>query len=220
MGRSPDSGDRYRLMVMGSMVVVLLLAVLLVTFWPAASGDGDLPFSDTAAEFVQIDEIQPTSHSQELAPPPPAPLPPVVRPVDEIIETQFDASGPLMVDNPGDDARQSDGASQAVAARLPDVGARLLRAVQPQYPSAAKQSGLKARVVVEVAVNDQGRVTEASVVERVRLGEGERPQAVGQLGYGIEQAALRAARRSLFRPAEKGGRPVSTRTQLTFTFGQ
>lgn len=220
MGRSSDTRHLYRLKMMGSMVVVLGLAVLLVTFWPAASGsDSDLPFSDTA-DFVEIDEIQPTSHSQELAPPPPAPLPPVVRPVDEIVETRFDASGPLMVDDPGEDARQSDGAAQTVAARLPDVGARLLRAVQPQYPSAAKQSGVKARVVVEVAVNEQGRVTEASVVKRIRISKGGRPRAVGQLGYGIEQAALRAARRSLFRPAEKGGSPVSTRTQLTFTFGQ
>jgi protein TonB len=42
---------------------------------------------------------------------------------------------------------------------------------------------------------------------------------VPSLGYGLEESALDAASRSLFRPAEQNGEPVATRTTITFTFG-
>lgn len=200
---------------------VLALCLVLVHGWPAGTGaPSDLPFSDVAQEVIAIEEIVPTSQSLERRPPPPAPIPPVVVPNDRLIEVEIEwGTSALQIETPGDDAERQEGAAdRATASRLPDTGARLLRAVQPGYPAEARKNDVRARVRVEVQVTASGRVSEAVVTGRWRQHEdGEQP--VASLGYGLEDAALNAARRSLFRPAESNGEPVATRTTLTFTFG-
>ena len=211
----------YRQRLLSTTAGVLLAAVLVVQFWP--SGDAspsDLPFSDHGAERIQVEEVQPTSQSREKTPPPPAPLPPEVVPNDQIIETDIEwGTSTLQIEDPGDDETYQEGTtSQASASRTPNTAARLLRAVQPEYPSAARDDGVQARVVVEVQVDAQGRVTSAQILKRAYV-ENEQPRAVSRLGYGLEQAALAAAQRSLFRPARSNGQPVATRTTITYTFG-
>jgi len=214
-----DRNDSYRLQILASMTGVLVLMTALIWWWPmSAPTPPELPFRDDAEDFVQIEEIQPTSHSQDLKPPPPAPLPPVVVPQDVIVEIEFDGSSNLAIDEPGDDAIVQEGATGPTAARSTDVSARLFRTVQPEYPAAARRAGIRARVVVEVDVDRNGQVTGAQIV-RSEQARGERMQTVSSLGYGIEASALAAARRSVFRPAESNGEPVSTRTTITFTFG-
>jgi len=168
-----------------------------------------------------VKEIQPTRQSREQNPPPPAPLPPVVVPNNEVIETPVTfGDAALRVETPEDDPTRQDGNNtRRAATRQPDTGARLLRNVQPQYPSAAQDDDVRARVRVGVTVSKAGRVEEAVVLERWRLSEGGSAQPVAALGYGLEEAALAAARRSLFRPARHKGQPVATRTTITFTFG-
>jgi outer membrane biosynthesis protein TonB len=216
----PDAAYRQRLL--GAVVCVLVACLLLVHGWPVPtnSESSELPFSSTGQEVIDIEEIIPTRQSQELRPPPPAPLPPVVVPNDRLIEVEVElGSSALQIETPGEDARKQEGTADPVAAaRVPDTGARLLRAVQPGYPSAARDAGLRARVVVEVYVDKQGRVETATIKDRWRLDAGG-AHPVAELGYGVEEAALTAARRSLFRPARANGQPVATRTTLTFTFG-
>jgi outer membrane biosynthesis protein TonB len=212
----------YRERLMGALVVVLALAILIVEGWPAASPSppADL-FRDRPGERIQVRDIQPTSQSQEKNPPPPAPLPPVVVPDEVLVEEELEfGEAELRVDTPEDDARLQDGTDQATAARQPDTGARLLRNVQPTYPAAARKDEVRARIQIEVRVGPQGRVQAATVRRRWRLREDGSAEPVERLGYGLEQAALAAAQRSLFRPARSGGEPVATRTVLTFTFGQ
>jgi TonB family protein len=219
--RSHHSDALYRQRLLAAAASVLLAAVLVVRWWPADFGTASsLPYSDRGAESIQIEEVQPTSQSQEKTPPPPAPLPPVVVPNDRLIETEIDwDTGTLQIEDPGDDATYQEGTTaQASASRTPDTNARLLRAVQPEYPSAARKDDVKARVVVEVQVSANGQVTSAQILERAYLENGQ-PRAVSRLGHGLEQAALAAARRSLFRPARANGQPVATRTTITYTFG-
>lgn len=212
--------SEYRVRILGALVGVLVVAVGLVHLWPPSlGGERDLPFSDRPQEVIDVEEIVPTTQS-EAAPPPPAPLPPVVVPNDVLIEEPmtFD-DGPLPIADASDDTRLSPGdTGPPTASRLPDVDARLVRAVQPDYPAAARDEGVRARVLVAVRVDARGRVSEASVVERWRLSD-DVTEAVAALQFGLEDAALDAARRSLFRPAESGGRPVATETTITFTFG-
>lgn len=219
MPLQPDRDDTYRLHILISTVTVLTLAIVFVLFWPNRSTPPtELPFMDGATDFVEIDEIIPTNQSQDLKPPPPAPLPPIVVPEDVLVEIEFDGSSNLAVDEPGDDATLQDGADRPTLARSSEVGARLFRSVQPTYPERAQKDDVRAKVVVEVAVDESGRVTEASVIRRERITRsGSTP--VPSLAYGLEESALDAARRSLFRPAERNGEPVATRTTITFTFG-
>lgn len=205
------------------LAAALLLLIGLVRLWPASSGPADLTYSATGRETIQIEEIQPTSQARALRPPPPAPLPPVVVPDDAIDEVEpldfTDATLPIV--EPGEDDEQQPGTSaQAVSARLPDVNARLLRYVEPDYPRAARRNEVRARVVVEVHVSASGRVEAATIIDRMLLDESGQPRGpVSRLGYGLEDAALSAARRCLFRPAEANGEPVPTRTTLTISFG-
>lgn len=199
---------------------VLLVITALVLWWPTSvASSPELPYRDAATDFVTLEEIQPTSHSENLKPPPPAPLPPVVVPENVVIEITFDGSSNLAIDEPGEDAVLQQGATGPTAAQSTTVSARLFRTVQPEYPAPAREAGVKARVVVEVGVDEKGQVTDATVLRREQSSDGAmRP--VPNLGYGLESSALTAARRSIFRPAQSDGQPVSTRTTITFTFGE
>lgn len=209
---------------MAALAGTLLLLIGAVRLWPATWGQpAEVVYSTSGTETIQIEDIQPTSQSRERRPPPPAPLPPVVVPndaIDEVAPLDFTDSA-LPIDEPGEDAERQEGIAQASAAQQPDVNARLLRYVEPTYTRAARRDNVQAEVVIEVKVDAQGRVEAATVVQRTLLDEDGNPvQAVDKLGYGLEAAALRAARKCLFRPARAGGEPVATRTTLTIRFGQ
>jgi len=206
--------------VLGALVGVLLLVIVLVRVWPATPEEPASLFRDRPSAPIQVEDVQPTSQSQKQTPPPPAPLPPVVVPDEVLVTEDLDfGEAELRVETPEDDAQLQEGADRTTAARAPDTGARLLRNVQPTYPAAAQEDDVRARVEVEVKIGTQGRVQSATIRKRWRLRSDGSPQRVAELGYGLEDAALAAARRSLFQPARHRGTPVATRTILTFTFG-
>lgn len=177
-------------------------------------------YSDRSTNRIQIREIQPTSQSEEKNPPPPAPLPPIVVPNEVTVKEEIEfGESELQVETPEDDAVLQEGADQATASRPPDTGAQLLKNVQPTYPAAAQQDEVRARIQVEVQIGPNGRVENAAIRRRWRLYPDGSSHPVEELGYGLEKAALAAAQRSLFRPAQASGRPVATRKVLTFTFG-
>lgn len=219
--RMPTSRLSYYQRVLGAMVVVLTVAVALVRWWPTGTPEPvEGPFRDRGTERITIQEIQPTSQSREKNPPPPAPLTPVVVPNDVLVDQTVEiGETELRVETPEDDEIRQEGTDRATAAREPDVDARLLRNVQPNYPEAARDDEVRARIEVEVKIGVDGRVDDAHVRRRWRLSGDGAEQPVSRLGYGLEAAALTAARRSRFRPARAGGRPVASRTVITFTFG-
>ena len=71
----------------------------------------------------------------------------------------------------------------------------------PAYTETGRAAGVEGKVRVEVTVDEQGRV----VAVRVLQG----------LGYGLDEAALDAARRATFEPATRCGKPVAA----TFNIG-
>ncbi|MCS3612310.1 energy transducer TonB [Salinibacter ruber] len=212
----------YRRRLLGALAVVLALGVALVRWWPAPSPRApDGPFGERSADRIQINEVQPTAQAREQTPPPPAPAPPKVVPNNVVIEDKIEfGTSALAVDVPGDDDQLRDGTTDTPrAARTPDTNARLFRAVQPDYPTAAREASVQARVRVAVQVSETGRVTGATVLKRWRLPDEGRARTVARLDHGLEEAALVAARRSRFRPAQQNGQPVVSQTTLTFEFG-
>lgn len=213
---------RYRHRFLVSLALVLAIGIALVRWWPRPTpSSSEAPFADRAADQIQAREIQQTTQSRELAPPPPAPLPPVVVPNDEIIEDPIEfGDATLAVEDPGNDERLQEGNSNTqTASRQPDTNPRLFRAVQPEYPRAARDENVRARVQVAVLVSKRGRVREATVINRWLLTPDGTTRPVGQLQHGLEEAALAAARRSRFRPAVHSGTAVESQTTLTFEFG-
>lgn len=219
---SARSNQTYRHRLLVSLAVVLGLGIALVRWWPAASPSAPVgPFGERGPERIQVNEIQPTTQSRELTPPPPTPVPPIVVPNNIVIEEEIEfGEGTLAIEDPGDDQRLQEGNSETTtAARRPDTNARLFRAVQPDYPPSARKQSVQARVRVAVQVSKKGRVKEATVLKRWRLSGRGGTRLVTHLEHGLEEAALVAARRSRFRPAQNNGQPVASQTTLTFEFG-
>lgn len=206
---------------MGTLVLVLAGLSGLVHWWPPpAKSDDPRLFRDRPATQIEMRHIQPTNQSRDVTPAPPAPLPPVVVPNDVLITEEVDiGEAELQIETDGDDRLLQDGTNEATASRRPDTEARLLRNVQPEYPQTARREGIRARVEVEVQITKTGQVLAASVRQRWILSSEGSSRPVDRLNYGLEEAALRAARRSLFQPARQNGQAVETRKVITFTFG-
>ncbi|MGC4092826.1 MAG: TonB family protein [Polyangiaceae bacterium] len=85
-----------------------------------------------------------------------------------------------------------------------DVPARLRQTAKIRYPEAARRAEAEGDVVAELLVDSEGRVVKAT--------------ALSALGFGFEEAALSAARRYRFSPAQKLGRRVSVRMRCRVRF--
>jgi protein TonB len=74
----------------------------------------------------------------------------------------------------------------------------------PAFTAAARQAGVQGKVILELTVNETGEVTDARVVKG--------------LGYGLDEAALAAAKKYRFAPATQAGRPVAFKFVLAMRF--
>lgn len=96
---------------------------------------------------------------------------------------------------------------------------KLVRIVTPEYPEAARSKNIKARVNVEVTVDEAGKVTLARIIKRSLLSKNGEETSIPRLEYGLEDAALSAANRHLFRPARLNGKAIPSTYVLDFSFG-
>ncbi len=133
-----------------------------------------------------------------LAPAPPAAASPSERPV---VESPAPPRSIERVPVPGLAAER--GSSTSVP-RAP-TGAILRELKAPKYPRIAKILGREAAVTVEIEIGSDGRVTEARVVGK-------------PIGYGFEELALDAAKKSLWHPATLDGQAVPSASSVTVRF--
>jgi hypothetical protein len=193
------------------------LLVVLVTLWPARRPNGveKTLFDVRDREVGAREEVLPTRQALRRPPPPI----PVAVPDDIVLETEPTFADGLESLDPSDDAVLAEGGGDLGApAPRPDSGPRAIRFAEPEYPEEARRRGLRAEVVVEVEVNEKGRVVDTIVLERYVWDE-DTKAPVERLDFGLEEAALAASTRWLFQPAREGGFPVRSRTALTFRFG-
>jgi protein TonB len=99
------------------------------------------------------------------------------------------------------------------------IAPRLVRITQPQYTEEARSKRLKARVEVLVQIDDTGKVTDARISRRWIIGRNNEETPTSKLEYGLEEAALSAASRHLFRPARLNGKPIPSEYTLDMKFG-
>jgi TonB family protein len=81
---------------------------------------------------------------------------------------------------------------------------RLISKVEPLYPEAARQSGIKGIVVLAVTIDEKGRVSQA----KARIGDPS-----------LYQAAIDAVKQWRYARAMKGGRAVAVQTSVSVPFG-
>jgi len=215
--------ERYSVHFLAAVVVSLILVNATIQFWPTPEESFEgMTFDTRGQEVIQIEEILQT-RQEKKKPPPPVPAPPVVVP-DEVtlddIELEIQDTA-LTLDDGGTDDEDVEGADagSAVASRA-DRSPSPVRIATPDYPREADRRNIRAEVVVEVLVDDRGRVVESRVVERFLLNkDGSEREAVQQIGYGIEESVMAAARKHSFRPAIQGGKRVQSYSTLTFRMG-
>lgn len=82
----------------------------------------------------------------------------------------------------------------------------LVRRVEPTYPALARRRGVEGEVRVAVLVDASGGIQQTVVTFS------------SALDLGFEAAALEAARKATFQPAEMGGKAVQAWIELTYTF--
>jgi len=104
---------------------------------------------------------------------------------------------------------------KVLSARVADVEhdepiqkAKILQRVRPSYSDAARRAHIEGVVRLELMVNEDGDVVSARVLQG--------------LGYGLDEAAISAAKRFHFKPATKGGRTVTAPfiIKMRFVLGQ
>jgi protein TonB len=81
----------------------------------------------------------------------------------------------------------------------PPAKPRPINVPQPSFTESARAAGVEGKVRIELTVDETGRVVEVRVLQG--------------LGYGLDEAALSAAKSATFEPAQRCGKP----TRATFT---
>lgn len=220
--RLHDQNGPYRLRILGSAAGAILLLILVFRFWPLPSDElpEAFPYNTSGQELISLEEVQPTRQSQK-PPPPPPPVIPLVVPDDIVLEQEMEFEEAFLTLEEYGEAETPDQpapAGASGASRSPDVAPRAIRLVEAEFPRAAMRKKIKAEVVVEVLVDQKGKVQETRVVEQYLYGK-KGKELVANLGYGLEDAARSAAARWMFRPARQNGYPVQSYHTITFSFG-
>ena len=83
-------------------------------------------------------------------------------------------------------------------------GPGIERMVMPEYPREARRLGKEGTVVLKLFLDAAGEVASVEVLQTP--------------GYGLDEAAREAVRRSRFRPARAGGVPVACQAILPIHF--
>jgi protein TonB len=83
---------------------------------------------------------------------------------------------------------------------MPSVAAE----VRIPYPPEAREKKIEGKVVMELLIDAEGKVRNATIVSGP--------------GYGLNEAALEAIYRFKFKPAEVEGKPVAVKIPYTYNF--
>jgi protein TonB len=80
-----------------------------------------------------------------------------------------------------------------------------LSPIRPKYPEISQEAGIEGTVVVQVFVNEKGRVTETAILRGI-------PDS------GLDEAAIKAIEKVKFRPARKGNKKVGVWMSIPVNF--
>ena len=76
--------------------------------------------------------------------------------------------------------------------------------IEPDYPENAKKAEKEGEVILQATIDENG--IPHDIV------------AVTNLGFGLEESAIEALKRTTYRPAMKAGKPISLRVEISITF--
>ncbi|MBV8202022.1 MAG: TonB family protein, partial [Acidobacteria bacterium] len=125
-------------------------------------------------------------------------------------ERTADAAARPQAETAGSASASRAGAAQGGASGAPGGGVmvppKLVSTPKPEYPPLARKLGVEGVVVLSVLVDEQGRVEDVQVLERISQ------------DVGINEAAVQVARGARFKSATRNGAPVKMWTRLRIPF--
>lgn len=201
--------------LVGGVLALFISAMLFALMDFLISGETELEKPDGSRSylnFIRIDPVQDDVQTKDRRLPEPPP-PPDAPPETPDFSADMDmVSADLSMGMPTIGVPVNDGggpylgtlqAGQGLAGFDTDV----IPVVQvaPQYPRAAKQSGLEGWVTMEVLIRPDGTVSNAKVME-------SDPPRI------FDRAAISAMRKWKFRPKIVDGNPVAQRARQTIEF--
>jgi TonB family protein len=116
----------------------------------------------------------------------------------------YGAVAPRGVGANGVSALAGDGGGETATPSTVSVPARALVSSAPEYPADARRSGIEADLLLELLIDTRGVVIDA--------------RSLRTAGYGLDEAAVAAARRWRFAPAQKDGHLVRVRMTWPVSF--
>lgn len=84
-----------------------------------------------------------------------------------------------------------------------DVPPKLKSSIEPDYPTEAKEAGIKGRVYLSVYINEKGKATDAKIIKGI-------PE--------LNEAAIEAVKKARYSPAELDGKSVGVWINLSINF--
>jgi protein TonB len=197
---------------------VVALLILIAAFHMRWSSTQEFTVNLEQQEVVHMEEITQTQQKSK-APPPPKPPAPVEVPNNTVIEQQevnFDASLDLdeelnvteapSTEEPAETETKDEEEDEIFVAveQEPDCGGIEALQQEVEYPSFAKKAGIEGRVIVQFIIDEQGDVTNPTVI-----------RGVHKL---LDKEAIRAVKQLDCTPAKQRNRAVKYRMSMPVTF--
>ncbi len=208
-----DLHSRYPLYIEIGLIVALL--ALIVAFNVEWRANDEFVIPDQEQEVVAIEEVEQTKQI-ERPPPPPRPQVPVEVPDDEVLEdATIDLNAELDLDaeptapppppEPAEEEEEVEPEVFVAVEQMPELIGGIQSLQQKiQYPELARKAGVEGMVVVQFIVDQQGNVTEPTVLRGI--------------GAGCDQEALRVVKEAKFSPGKQRGKPVRVKMSLPIRF--
>lgn len=76
--------------------------------------------------------------------------------------------------------------------------------VEPKYPEIASKAGKEGQVILQATIDENGIPQDIVPITNI--------------GFGFEDAAIAALKKTTFRPATKGGNPISLQVEIPYSF--
>lgn len=157
------------------------------------------------AERLEQERLAAEEAAKE-AEPPPEPEPEVVAAETQLAQLQSDGTAGPELSRPEPAVEQQRRPEpppepEPAVVKPPE----LIAQPDPRYPPLARRVGKQATVILRVLVDERGNVAQVDQISR-------------KAGFGIDQAALEAAKDAKYRPGSEDGKPKEMWTTIRFTF--
>ena len=175
------------------------------TFTLTTSAPAAAPAPKTSEQsnslFSGVSESSPSNRSAATNRPPE----PVATPEPKTEAKTEPAPTPANASGQEARAAKADAGRRSTKAPIPGgvLNGKALSLPRPNYPSAARSSGASGTVVVEVTIDEQGKIVEARAISGHPI---------------LQQAAVQAARLAKFSPAKLSGEPVRIKGTINYIF--